>query len=131
MTAPRTLPPGIAPISGDEARRLIHHTSGPELDALLARADAVRRAASSSANARDRSRRFRDREADECRKALEERGNERLKVGLRLRIVRSHETTVTWPAPTRNRRVPVTAGKSEGAPWLRNQALPKTQAFFV
>ncbi|HET9554474.1 MAG TPA: biotin synthase BioB [Anaeromyxobacteraceae bacterium] len=42
MTA--TLPPGIEPISGDEARRLIHHTSGPELEALMARAAAVRRA---------------------------------------------------------------------------------------
>ncbi|GAO03927.1 biotin synthase BioB [Anaeromyxobacter sp. PSR-1] len=43
-TASRTLPPGIEPISGDEARRLIHHTSGPELEALLDRAEAVRRA---------------------------------------------------------------------------------------
>ncbi|ACL66933.1 biotin synthase [Anaeromyxobacter dehalogenans 2CP-1] len=43
-TASRTLPPGITPISGDEARRLIHHTSGPELEALLDRAEAVRRA---------------------------------------------------------------------------------------
>ncbi|MCM2334548.1 MAG: biotin synthase BioB [Anaeromyxobacteraceae bacterium] len=42
MTA--TLPPGIEPISGEEARRLIHHTSGPELEALLARAAAVRAA---------------------------------------------------------------------------------------
>jgi len=40
----RPLPPGIAPISADEARRLIRHTSGPELEALLDRADAVRRA---------------------------------------------------------------------------------------
>src|SRR5215208_1390163 len=45
MTHPaRALPPGIEPISGDEARRLIHHTSGPELEALLDRAEAVRRA---------------------------------------------------------------------------------------
>jgi biotin synthase len=40
----RPLPPGVAPISGEEARRLIHHTSGPELEALLDRAEAVRRA---------------------------------------------------------------------------------------
>jgi len=40
----RSLPPGIEPISGEEARRLIHHTSGPELEALLDRAEAVRRA---------------------------------------------------------------------------------------
>src|SRR5512142_1661052 len=40
----RPLPPGVSPISGDEARRLIHHTSGAELEALLDRADAVRRA---------------------------------------------------------------------------------------
>jgi biotin synthase len=33
-----------APISGEEARRLIHHTAGPELEALLARARAVREA---------------------------------------------------------------------------------------
>lgn len=39
-----TLPPGIAPISADEARRLIRHTSGPALEALLARANAVRAA---------------------------------------------------------------------------------------
>jgi len=38
------LPPGVTPISADEARRLIHHTSGPELEALLARARAVREA---------------------------------------------------------------------------------------
>ena len=38
------LPPGIEPISADEARRLIHHTAGPEHVALLDRADAVRRA---------------------------------------------------------------------------------------
>lgn len=43
-TAQRPLPPGIEPISGEEARRLIHHTSGAELEALLDRADAVRRA---------------------------------------------------------------------------------------
>jgi len=43
-TAKRALPPGIEPISAEEARRLIHHTSGPELEALLDRADAVRRA---------------------------------------------------------------------------------------
>lgn len=42
MTA--TLPPGIEPISGEEARRLIHHTEGPALEALLARAAAVRAA---------------------------------------------------------------------------------------
>lgn len=42
--AARPLPPGIEPISGDEARRLIHHTSGAALEALLDRADAVRRA---------------------------------------------------------------------------------------
>jgi len=39
-----SLPSGIEPISADEARRLIRHTSGSELEALLARADAVRRA---------------------------------------------------------------------------------------
>jgi biotin synthase len=39
-----TLPAGLSPISADEARRLIHHTSGPELEALLARASAVRAA---------------------------------------------------------------------------------------
>jgi len=38
------LPPGIEPISADEARRLIRHTSGPELEALLDRAAAVRQA---------------------------------------------------------------------------------------
>jgi biotin synthase len=43
-TTPRPLPPGIEPISGEEARRLIHHTSGAQLEALLDRADAVRRA---------------------------------------------------------------------------------------
>ncbi len=40
----RTLPPGMEPISGEEARRLIHHTSGPDLEVLLARANAVREA---------------------------------------------------------------------------------------
>ena len=35
---------GIAPISGAEARRLIHQTAGPELEALMARANAVREA---------------------------------------------------------------------------------------
>jgi biotin synthase len=40
----RLLPPGMEPISADEARRLIHHTSGPALEALLARANAVREA---------------------------------------------------------------------------------------
>jgi biotin synthase len=40
----RTLPPGIAPITVEEARTLIRHTDGPALDALLDRADAVRRA---------------------------------------------------------------------------------------
>ena len=43
-TAARPLPPGIVPISGAEARRLIHHASGAQLEALLDRADAVRRA---------------------------------------------------------------------------------------
>jgi biotin synthase len=40
----RPLPPGIEPISGEEARRLIHHTEGAALEALLDRADGVRRA---------------------------------------------------------------------------------------
>jgi biotin synthase len=40
----RTLPPGIEPIPSDEARRLIRHTSEPELSALMARAKAVREA---------------------------------------------------------------------------------------
>ncbi len=40
----RPVPPGMEPISVDEARRLIHHTSGAELEALLDRAEAVRRA---------------------------------------------------------------------------------------
>jgi biotin synthase len=39
----RALPPGIEPISVEEARRLIRQT-GPELEALLARAGAVREA---------------------------------------------------------------------------------------
>src|SRR5512139_3774401 len=43
MTA-TALPPGVEPISAEEARRLIHHSSGPELEALLARANAVRAA---------------------------------------------------------------------------------------
>jgi biotin synthase len=43
-TARKTLPPGIEPITAEEALRLIRHTSGPELDALIARADAVRQA---------------------------------------------------------------------------------------
>jgi biotin synthase len=38
------LPPGIEPIAADEARRLIRHTSGPEFEALLSRAEAVRQA---------------------------------------------------------------------------------------
>jgi len=41
---PRPLPPGIEPISVEEARRLIHHTEGAPLEALLDRAEAVRRA---------------------------------------------------------------------------------------
>jgi biotin synthase len=40
----RSLPPGMEPITAEEARRLIRHTSGPELAALLARANAVREA---------------------------------------------------------------------------------------
>ncbi len=40
----RALPPGIEPISGDEARRLIRHSAGPELEALMDRALAVREA---------------------------------------------------------------------------------------
>jgi biotin synthase len=42
MTAP--LRAAIQPISGEEARRLIRHASGPELEALIARAGAVRQA---------------------------------------------------------------------------------------
>jgi biotin synthase len=38
------LPPGMEAIDGEEARRLIRHTSGPALAALLARANAVREA---------------------------------------------------------------------------------------
>ena len=38
------LPPGIEPISADEARRLIRLTSGPEFEALLDRASAIRHA---------------------------------------------------------------------------------------
>jgi biotin synthase len=44
MTETRPLPPGVEPITGEEARRLILHTSGAALEALLSRADAVRRA---------------------------------------------------------------------------------------
>jgi biotin synthase len=40
----RTLPAGVLPIGADEARRLIRHTSGPALEALLARARSVREA---------------------------------------------------------------------------------------
>jgi biotin synthase len=40
----RPLPSGIEPISGEEARRLIRLTSGPDFEALLDRASAVRRA---------------------------------------------------------------------------------------
>src|SRR5512138_1332400 len=40
----KPLPPGVEPISAEEARRLIHHTDGARLEALLDRADAVRRA---------------------------------------------------------------------------------------
>src|SRR5512138_1359175 len=40
----RPLPPGMEPISGAEARRLIRHTESPEFEALLARANAVREA---------------------------------------------------------------------------------------
>jgi len=41
---PKPLPPGMEPIAAEEARRLIRHTDGPELAALLARANAVREA---------------------------------------------------------------------------------------
>ncbi len=41
---PTPLPPGMEPISADEARRLIRHTSGPQFAELLARANAVREA---------------------------------------------------------------------------------------
>jgi biotin synthase len=40
----RALPPGVEPITSDEARLLIRHTDAPRLEALLGRADAVRRA---------------------------------------------------------------------------------------
>ncbi|HET7753966.1 MAG TPA: biotin synthase BioB [Anaeromyxobacteraceae bacterium] len=40
----KDLPPGIEPISAEEARRLIHHTREPDLSALMARARAVREA---------------------------------------------------------------------------------------
>ena len=40
----RPLPAGIEPIGADEARRLIRHDAGPEHEALLARARAVREA---------------------------------------------------------------------------------------
>jgi biotin synthase len=43
-TTARPLPPGIAPISADEARVLIRHDSGPALEALMDRARAVREA---------------------------------------------------------------------------------------
>ncbi|HEX9051599.1 MAG TPA: biotin synthase BioB [Anaeromyxobacter sp.] len=43
-TDPKSLPPGMEPISADEARRLIRHTSGPEFAEILARANAVREA---------------------------------------------------------------------------------------
>jgi biotin synthase len=39
-----SLPQGVEPISADEARRLIGHTSGPAFEALLDRAAAVRQA---------------------------------------------------------------------------------------
>ncbi len=41
---PKALPPGMEPISADEARRLIRHTDGPAFAELLARANAVREA---------------------------------------------------------------------------------------
>ncbi len=41
---PKPLPPGMEPISAEEARRLIRHTDGPEFAELLARANAVREA---------------------------------------------------------------------------------------
>ena len=44
QTANRTLPAGVTPISADEARTLIRHTAGAQLEALLDRAEAVRRA---------------------------------------------------------------------------------------
>jgi biotin synthase len=42
--SPKPLPPGIVPISGEEARRLVRLTGGPEFEALLARAKVVREA---------------------------------------------------------------------------------------
>jgi len=42
--APTHLPPGVEPIDAGEARRLIRLTRGPDLEALLARARAVREA---------------------------------------------------------------------------------------
>ena len=41
---PKPLPPGVEPIGGAEARRLIRHAEGPALEALMARARAVREA---------------------------------------------------------------------------------------
>jgi biotin synthase len=43
-TTKKTLPSGIDPITAGEARRLIRHTSGADLEALLDRASAVREA---------------------------------------------------------------------------------------
>ncbi len=43
-TTRKALPPGVEPISADEARELIRHTDGPRLEALMARARAVREA---------------------------------------------------------------------------------------
>ena len=43
-TATRSLPPGIEPISADEARRLIRCTTEPDLSVLMGRARAVREA---------------------------------------------------------------------------------------
>ncbi|HEX9287916.1 MAG TPA: biotin synthase BioB [Anaeromyxobacteraceae bacterium] len=42
--APKPLPAGIEPIGAEEARRLIRLTSGPDFEALLARARSVREA---------------------------------------------------------------------------------------
>ena len=44
QTTARPLPPGIEPISGEEARRLIRLTEGRPFEALLDRAEATRRA---------------------------------------------------------------------------------------
>lgn len=44
MHEPRALPPGVAPVLADEAHRLTQDASGAELEALLDRAEAVRRA---------------------------------------------------------------------------------------